>query len=1038
MVSESVCERLLRGIASLFAIACTIIVETIRLAWFVFVGICVISPIFCVFAYFLPWIKINLDVAVFNPSNYTMPIGNQTYEVDYYLNYYSVYFGQSQNDCDYGQNNTKIIVNNNSNGSDDSIQCSFVNELGQNSIFMTRQDAEETSKTMCRLLISQFVLSFVLMLLLCQKFTLNRAPCCMLLVYLGLVSTEVTLLVYFRRAFIPSLGINHQILALPDKVDFVYTKGFYFALVSCLREIITLCVIFVDPASSQRNKGGYAPIEVQLLKSVSHHFLIVILSLNNIQRSVIYNVELYKREPSEALEIILQQVSTSSLPVLVLVLSSLPSLNPFSPIVLCLPALAINPFCLITVMIGVYLLVLNYTTTLHNNNNTAWCFGHKSYKPITENFPFLIFFFTCYFALIHSIMPTIAKKSIKKSTSSNSNNNNQTSMEKVANNSNNTDTNNMSGSSSSSSSSSGRIDGGEISKIVNRITKKLNHIISSSESRKSTPPSSPSSTTNQQLENSTNNNNNNSTNLSFNNLKKFLNSSSLSSIKPYKQTNSSNNNNNNNSSESILLNLQQQQLKQTDSNNITTHSSSETTDYFPFLNLPEELIIEVSTFLDLKSLANLSTVSKDIARLVFNDVLFWRQKVQEIWTSAAPSTSMLHQLGVGSKFEWYQYYKMRHLMSQSGAVHSTLVRVKGTTPSARYQHTGAVVGNNIYYIGGQETQVRRFNDIFKFNTDTQRFSKVEIQGPTAPPRFARHTSVAIGTKVYVFGGFDGSGIYFDLSIFDTEDNRWHTACVGGKPPRSRTNHAAAAIGHKLYIHGGINRDTHWALQDLDEFYVYSTITGYWSEVKCTGDKPTARCGHRMVAIGNKLYMFGGGAGDSWRERYNDIHIFDTETNAWRRVPPNPIVRVCTFSSVFVFGNLIGVYGGQHLIKGKVTKKIYFFDTISETWIKQSFKPNSINNQNNSNNSNNNTSTLSASSLFSSNHNNHHHIGNMENRNSGPNTNSLINPRDMASADVVGDKVYLFGGYDGKAMDDLNIITLSSEIKNLQYFKRRVF
>ncbi|GAM25474.1 hypothetical protein SAMD00019534_086490, partial [Acytostelium subglobosum LB1] len=397
---------------------------------------------------------------------------------------------------------------------------------------------------------------------------------------------------------------------------------------------------------------------------------------------------------------------------------------------------------------------------------------------------------------------------------------------------------------------------------------------------------------------------------------------------------------------------------------------------FPLRQLPEELLIKVAQDFSLGMLFHVSLVSRDFYRLM-QDVGLWKHKVENKWTPTANSSSML--LKCVTEFRWQSYYHLRDAMSRRHAIASTTIRPRGTVPSARYQHTGTAVGSTIYYIGGQETQLRRFNDIYSFNTETHRFARVEVHGNV--PKFARHTAVAFGHRIFVFGGFDGSGIYFDLAIFDTDQGIWYNPIVHGNPPRSRTNHGSAVIGNKFYVFGGINRDRRWELQDLDEFYVFDTDTMTWSEVECTGDKPSPRCGHRLVSIGHQLYLFGGGAGDSWRERFNDIHIFNTETSSWRRVP-STIVRVCTFCSVFVVGTLVAVFGGQHLIKGKVTRKLYFFDTISESWHKQEFSQ------------------------------------------GGP------NPRDMASTEVVGDRIYMFGGYDGRAMDDMNVITLSSELRTL--------
>jgi len=405
-------------------------------------------------------------------------------------------------------------------------------------------------------------------------------------------------------------------------------------------------------------------------------------------------------------------------------------------------------------------------------------------------------------------------------------------------------------------------------------------------------------------------------------------------------------------------------------------------DIFVIQELPEEIVVLISTYFTVEMIYQMSRTSSYFYRLM-NDIGLWKLKVDEKFSfQSNPNSVLTNKLILDSQWKNYYHFKSLIALGKSN-FKSTVLKTKGSAPSARYQHTGTVIGNSIYYIGGQETQVRRFGDIFKFDSEKNRFSRVECVG-TPPPKFARHTAVAIRNKIYCFGGFDGSGIYFDLSIFDPEKLTWTTANVTGTPPRSRTNHAAAAVGDKLYVYGGINRDGRWELQDLDEFFVFDASDFSWREVKATGDVPTARCGHRLVSIGRKLYMFGGGAGDSWRERYNDIHIFDTDTNVWRRIEsPQPnIVQVCTFSSVFVLGSFIGVFGGQHLIRGKVTKKLYFFDVISETWTKQEFNGNSP------------------------------------------------NPRDMASANVLNNRVYVFGGYDGRAMDDMNVFDLSPKLKSL--------
>jgi hypothetical protein len=52
------------------------------------------------------------------------------------------------------------------------------------------------------------------------------------------------------------------------------------------------------------------------------------------------------------------------------------------------------------------------------------------------------------------------------------------------------------------------------------------------------------------------------------------------------------------------------------------------------------------------------------------------------------------------------------------------------------------------------------------DTDMDRF-QVVIPMRGAVPNFARHSAVAIGTKIWVFGGYDGIGSFFGLAVFDT-------------------------------------------------------------------------------------------------------------------------------------------------------------------------------------------------------------------------------------------------------------------------------
>ncbi len=76
-------------------------------------------------------------------------------------------------------------------------------------------------------------------------------------------------------------------------------------------------------------------------------------------------------------------------------------------------------------------------------------------------------------------------------------------------------------------------------------------------------------------------------------------------------------------------------------------------------------------------------------------------------------------------------------------------------------------------------------------------------------------------------------------------------------------------------------DTGMATNDLHIFDVGNTILPFhfhsvqhtWSSPTCGGNIPAPRYGHSMVAIGTRLFVFGGLYGST--TVYGDLFVFDT-------------------------------------------------------------------------------------------------------------------------------------------------------------------
>jgi len=301
--------------------------------------------------------------------------------------------------------------------------------------------------------------------------------------------------------------------------------------------------------------------------------------------------------------------------------------------------------------------------------------------------------------------------------------------------------------------------------------------------------------------------------------------------------------------------------------------------------------------------------------------------------------------------DWKTYYFEKKALQKDGSFSWALLNDVKDRPSPRMCHTGTSVSNNwgefdrVVYIGGQSGQTTRFDDVFVF--DSAKFQKINPllnkQAATTPssavinqpPTFARHTSVGIGNKVYSFGGFDGTSQYFGVAVLDLSTMSWSYPQTTGEAPKLKTNHAAAAIGTKMYVYGG-NRTEAGEYAIFDELHVLDTVTMAWSKVKTSGVVPGPRVAHKLVAVGKKLYLFGGGVWSpksDWVERLKKIHILDTDTMVWSCPPVTgeEHVRVSSFSVPLVFSTFIFFFGGQSIQDGNEINDLISFDTVNLSW-----------------------------------------------------------------------------------------------------------
>ncbi|XP_025125456.1 kelch domain-containing protein 3 isoform X2 [Bubalus bubalis] len=216
------------------------------------------------------------------------------------------------------------------------------------------------------------------------------------------------------------------------------------------------------------------------------------------------------------------------------------------------------------------------------------------------------------------------------------------------------------------------------------------------------------------------------------------------------------------------------------------------------------------------------------------------------------------------------------------------------------------------------------------------------------PRRVNHAAVAVGHRVYSFGGYCSGEDYetlrqIDVHIFNAVSLRWtklppvRPAARGQAPvvPYMRYGHSTVLIDDTVFLWGGRN-DTEGACNVL---YAFDVNTHKWSTPRVSGTVPGARDGHSACVLGKTMYIFGGyeQLADCFS---NDIHKLDTSTMAWTLIctKGNP-ARWRDFHSATMLGSHMYVFGGRadrfgpfHSNNEIYCNRIRVFDTRTEAWL----------------------------------------------------------------------------------------------------------
>lgn len=140
-----------------------------------------------------------------------------------------------------------------------------------------------------------------------------------------------------------------------------------------------------------------------------------------------------------------------------------------------------------------------------------------------------------------------------------------------------------------------------------------------------------------------------------------------------------------------------------------------------------------------------------------------------------------------------------------------------------------------------------------------------------------HVTVEVEGRGYVCSGYAGSGQYISpsvIEVFDPETGLWHKQPATGEIPLAVRGCAYATIGSKIYIFGGYDGNSyHNSLHELD------LSTMIWREVRPRNpsDGPQRKTWCGMVAYGNNsLVVMGGSIGSDLTDELHVLNLKEGE------------------------------------------------------------------------------------------------------------------------------------------------------------------
>ena len=270
-------------------------------------------------------------------------------------------------------------------------------------------------------------------------------------------------------------------------------------------------------------------------------------------------------------------------------------------------------------------------------------------------------------------------------------------------------------------------------------------------------------------------------------------------------------------------------------------------------------------------------------------------------------------------------------------------------PGGMVGHAAVKLGNYVIVIGGVDNNYREWPlckiNIYNIYTEEWRLNTVPQPAPSA--RLA-HSAVAIGRKIYMFGGRD-------ITFTEKYNNEVWTLTESAKgcfvwrqimfeqkkkTPSPRAYHGAWEYGGKLWIFGGEGYASKGYVDEHEEFenefnkhpLCFDPSVKAWTKIQCSGKIPVSQCGQETTIIGDKVWLFGE-CDKPGEARFRLLYQLDMKSMIWCMIEADHShTKPCSYQSLSfnaATDNQLVLYGG--IGEQYVIGNTWIFDIPSLTW-----------------------------------------------------------------------------------------------------------